>query len=152
MSELYADEVLTPEQLQAVGHVAIESCNLEILLDGMFGGLLNNPFALSSKLAEVHALVTSQLRQDHDALDKFNSIYHAGKSAVCKRNIVMHNRPHKETTAANRRPRAAFVDGRSLNDMVLADEVREIALSLARYQLELSRFFLLHGHKLRASP
>lgn len=152
MSELYADEVLTPEQLEAVGHVAIESCNLEILLDGLFSGLLSEPFALSSKLAEVHALVNEKLKSDHIALDKFNAIFHFGKQAVCKRNIVMHNRPFLDTTVATGKPRAAFVDNRSQNDMVLADDVKGVALSLARYQCSLSEFFLLHGHRLRASP
>lgn len=90
-AEFYADSVLQAEQIQAIGYVAIESANLEILVERMICSILFLENAtrqelverrqLSAKLTILRALVNERLAH-HAEKDEFKQDLHSYREST----------------------------------------------------------------------
>lgn len=158
MSALYADLVLTPEQIQAIGYVAVESANLEILAERMICAIcffqeasrkeLIERRELSGKLAILRTLINERLSQGGPR-DKFNAMYDLHMTAVGHRNTLIHGR-WIQSPAGSPDASVAFHPKNPLR-VVKAKQAMVVANSLAVFQQELESFYTLHGHKLSTS-
>ena len=157
MTKLYAENLLTKEQLQAIGHVAIESARLDSMLDRMIcficglgdasGKALVEERDLTPKLQIFRQLVIERLR-NRKVRDKFESLYARHAGAIHERNAFVHGKWFG-IVSSERPPLAQVVHNKT---KLHGDKAIATALSLANFQHELEAFFLLYGHKLSTSP
>ena len=151
--KLYADEVLTPEQIRDLGRVAVESGNLEVLVALIIGYVENAPVNLnggiSRKLKKLRSLINDGLPSG-DLLDRFNKMYDQGMTSVCNRNILIHGRWIEKTTKEGRKIVTAVSVTNSMS--LLTDSLMTTALDLATFQRELDAFYVRYGDQLSTSP
>ena len=160
---MYSEKILTPEQLQAIGSVAVEASRLEewveILIwelcgfDEKTGRVFTERMMLDAKVELFRDLFT-QRNSDKKIASEFKEIFDKIKGDIPKRNTIIHGHWSPEDIKASL---FKIVSGQSCSDSVavrkrlkktpppvLAKDVIEVARRLHYHRKALVLFFGKH--------
>jgi len=158
---LFGEGLLTKDQLEAIGHVAIESSHLETLVGNYLcftlglnltaRSMLLDRLGLTAKLNNLKIVVMMRLRNDEAASKRFSDIIESFRTSIDERNRLIHG-----TWYQVEKPPGTFTPvaykGHDFTDTISAEKAIGTARALAEFQAELEAFFLLHGDELVSIP
>jgi hypothetical protein len=160
---MYSQVILTPEQLQAIGSVAVETSYLEEWVEMLIwelcgfdentGRIFTEKMMLDAKIGLLSDLLTPRI-EDKETGAEFKEIFDSIKNDIPKRNTIIHGhwgskdahvslfniasgKIPSDSVAVRKRRKAAPAP-------VLAKDVIKIAQRISRHRAKLMRFAVKH--------